>query len=154
MKCEGVRKELVAYLDGELEERLRQDVETHLAACADCAAEKKTMEATLHDIGSLPATEPTADLARRFADRIATERERGFLPKLLGWLRSPAVLVPAGAAVALLVVLLVTGPGDRVKNRYDETIASHMELFSDFETIKNLDILEDLEFIEALEDEV
>jgi len=37
--CDGVRAQLDAYLSGELPESARRDVERHLAACPECAAE-------------------------------------------------------------------------------------------------------------------
>jgi hypothetical protein len=47
------KKLLPAYLDGELDEKLRQDLEKHLAACAKCRAELesfKQFSARVHEI--------------------------------------------------------------------------------------------------------
>jgi protein TonB len=47
------KKLLAAYLDGELDEKLRQDLEKHLPACAKCRAELesyKEFSARVHEL--------------------------------------------------------------------------------------------------------
>ena len=39
MKCNNIREELVAYLDGELSSMGMRAIEAHLAACPECTAE-------------------------------------------------------------------------------------------------------------------
>jgi anti-sigma factor RsiW len=46
MSCERVTGAIVALLDGELAERERRDVESHLASCTACALELRRLEAT------------------------------------------------------------------------------------------------------------
>ena len=64
MNCKEVKPELVAYLDGELQDSIRSDVEAHLESCAACRAERENLASTLRSLESLPATEPSANLAR------------------------------------------------------------------------------------------
>ncbi|BDG61019.1 zf-HC2 domain-containing protein [Caldinitratiruptor microaerophilus] len=53
MNCEGVRQHLSAYIDGELHELARLQVEHHLGRCAACATEEALLRRTvamLHDL--------------------------------------------------------------------------------------------------------
>ena len=45
MTCETIRKELVAYRDGELRERDRAQIAAHLSTCAACAREEARLSA-------------------------------------------------------------------------------------------------------------
>ena len=45
MKCDDVREALSAWLDGELDDRERRDVETHLRTCFPCRAEQEELRA-------------------------------------------------------------------------------------------------------------
>ena len=44
MDCERVRERLGAYLDDEVSEDVRRDVETHLRTCPDCTSELESLE--------------------------------------------------------------------------------------------------------------
>jgi anti-sigma factor RsiW len=148
MSCEEVRPELVAYLDGELEEELRARVEAHLEGCEACRAERDAYARTLQQVEQSPPPGISPEFRRSFMERFDAEQKPGWFA---GWLR-PAALLGAAAAAAVMVVVL--WPGEETKPSPDEAvIASHLELFSDFEAIRNLDVLEDLEFIEALDEE-
>jgi hypothetical protein len=62
------------------------------------------------------------------------------------------VWVGAGVTACLLAVILLVLPKDKPVEKAEAAIANNMDLFSDYETIKNLDILEDLEYIEAMDE--
>ena len=47
MKCTDCRDSVHSYLGDELEERLRAEVESHLAECADCGCEVTDWHACL-----------------------------------------------------------------------------------------------------------
>ena len=46
MRCDEVRGELVAFLDGELDAQVRDLIDTHLDSCPDCRAESLALEST------------------------------------------------------------------------------------------------------------
>lgn len=153
MNCKEVKPELVAYLDGELPDPVRSEVEIHLQGCAACRAERDQLAATLESLESLPATRPSEDFTRQFWERFQAARERGFkagLASLFKWPRP--VWVGAAATACLLAVIILLLPEDRPVEKAEAAIAGHMDLFSDYETIKHLDVLEDLEYIEALDE--
>ena len=153
MKCKEVKPELVAYLDGELEDSIRSQVEAHLENCADCRAEHDALAATLKSVDSLPATRPSSNLAEQFWTRFQEAKQKGFKAGFLSLFRWPRpVWVGAAATACLLAAVLLVLPKDKPVEKAEADIASHMELFADLETIEHLDILEDLEYIEALDE--
>ncbi|HUU02515.1 MAG TPA: zf-HC2 domain-containing protein [Myxococcota bacterium] len=150
--CEKVQQELVAYVDDELDPGLRAEIEAHLAVCAACRVRREELGRTIARVDVLPVTAPAPDLLRRFEERIERER-KGIFGGFLTWLARPRVLVGASLAACLLIVLMViVRPGGSPGSDDAElAIAGHLDLFSDYEAIKNLDVLEDLEFIESLD---
>ena len=89
------------YVDGELSEAEFQEVELHLAGCADCAAEHDFLRELLTRAAELPrAVAPPRDLWPEVAQRLG---RRGASPSY--W------LVGLAAAAAVLVTLTLTrGP--------------------------------------------
>ena len=153
MNCKEVKPELVAYLDGELQDSVRSQVEAHLENCAACQAERDQLASTLKSVEGLPATQPSANLAEQFWTRFQETKDQGLKAGLLSLFKWPrTVWVGAAATACLLAVVLLMLPKDSPVEKTEADIASHMDLFADYETIKHLDILEDLEYIEALDE--
>jgi anti-sigma factor RsiW len=153
MNCKEVKPELVAYLDGELQDAARSQVEAHLESCAACRAERDSLAATLKSVASLPATRPSSNLAEQFWTRFKEARKKGFGAGFLALFKWPRpVWVGAAATACLLAAVLLALPKDRPVEKSEADIAAHIDLFADYETIENLDILEDLEYIEALDE--
>ena len=103
-----VEAELLAFLDGELDERERARVETHLAACSRCATELEQLRllqgelnATL-DIALGPVRLPAA-ADRRIRDHLRARLETGTRRRLWWGLWQRRGL----AAQALLAVLVL-----------------------------------------------
>ena len=153
MNCKEVEPDLVAYLDGELQDAARSQVEAHLESCAACRAERDSLAATLESVASLPATRPSSNLAEQFWTRFQEARQKGLKAGFLSLFKWPRpVWVGAAATACLLAAVLLVLPQDKPVEKSEADIAAHMDLFADYETIKNLDILEDLEYIEALDE--
>jgi anti-sigma factor RsiW len=68
-----VKETLQAYLDGELAPGRRQEVERHLADCADCRRELTALRELWRQVDGLPPMPPSEsilpDLQARLADR-------------------------------------------------------------------------------------
>lgn len=103
MKCEDIREQLLDLAGAEPTGEQKQ----HLAACAACAAKLSELRQTmaLLDEWKAPEASPYFDARLRARLREEAEQPRG----LFGWLRSPAFLRPAAAAVFTLIV--ATGIG-------------------------------------------
>jgi anti-sigma factor RsiW len=73
--CERTQEALDDYADGALGEAAFQEVELHLAGCADCAAEYRMLRELLHHAAALPrAIAPPRDLWPGIAERLAPRR--------------------------------------------------------------------------------
>ena len=66
---------LSEYLDGELDNAARAELELHLQTCAACRAVLEELRQVVGTARSLPPIEPATDLWPAIADRIAAERE-------------------------------------------------------------------------------
>lgn len=150
MDCNEAREELVAFLDGALEAERAGKLKAHLEACAACRSESERLRRAVEATRAVPPTEPSADFSRRFFERLAQEKREGRWGRLLEQAPRWALAGAGGlAAVALGVTILLSRPG---ASDEDRIIARHLELFSDYEVISMLPLLEDMEFIEAMDE--
>ena len=88
--------QLNEYLDHESAER--EQIETHISSCADCAARLTALQALFAEIESLPELPLTHDLAARFTPTPSLP-----VPQLPRWLTLTATLQ---AALALFTVVI------------------------------------------------
>jgi anti-sigma factor RsiW len=111
-----VKRRLSAYLEGELEPREEERLESHLLECAPCAAELRALRRAVEMLRSLPAPEPTRDLSSEVIRRIRAgearprwERLSGLFPlsDSRGWLAPLALAMGVGA---LLWMSPASGP--------------------------------------------
>jgi len=105
MTCDGVADQLASYLDGELPEPMRLELEAHAAECAACSSLLADLDAIRRDASALPMLEPSRDLwsgiaARIDAPVIALEESRRARTASIrrSWVR------PSIAAAALVLV--------------------------------------------------
>jgi len=153
MRCEDVREELMALLDEELSSGQKAEVEDHLSGCPSCRKELDRLHRTLGLLASLPTCEPSEGFARSFWLRLAREpRRASFWNGSLGWGRAIAVAAGLVVCVVLTGLLWMRAPSEPWLSREDREIATRLELFQDYDAIAQLDLLEDLDVIEALPD--
>lgn len=115
MDCSHVRLNLLAYLDGEVTDAERAQIEAHLATCQDCAddlARLRTLQADLHD--AVPAGLAQLHLPRpakeRIRARLRRARERRSFPEILAglWQPRPGLVK---AAIPLVVAFFLAFAG-------------------------------------------
>ena len=151
MSC-TVEDQLTAYLDGELSVVEAARVRTHLTSCADCRATEALLRRTVTELAALPAFEPSAGLRRRVLAEVEALPRR-WPERLREWFR-PALLAPAGVAVATaLVVTVVAGRhvvAERAERRMELAVAEHYELLTDYEVVGLSG--DDLEVVEHLDE--
>ena len=77
MRCNTTKRHLTAFLDGELDEKLRAGIEKHLGSCAACQSERKALERVRDAIKHMPMPEiaPCAS-ADAILDRARSEKPR------------------------------------------------------------------------------
>jgi anti-sigma-K factor RskA len=138
-----VNDDLSALLDGALPAGRRAEVEAHVAACADCCAERDRLAGALLLLGRLPPPpEPSPWFASRLEARLDDEQapSGGLLARLGTWrwrLALPAGAVATLAAVALLVV--------RQQRAEELAVADRLELLEEYETIASVGDVETAE---------
>lgn len=112
MKCESVRAQLTAYLDGDLEDDRGSAVRGHLRGCEACR-HIASDEAALRDgLRALPPLDPPASLwagvQRQLAAAEVADAERPAWRRALArWVTRAPQLGLAGAALAAAIVLIV-----------------------------------------------
>jgi hypothetical protein len=94
---------LQGYLDGELAQSERRELEAHLRVCATCEAELTQLRGLFHSIESLPSKPLATDLTPSV---MAAIQPRG------SWLPSIAVGELLAAAALTLVLVLWFGGGE------------------------------------------
>ena len=140
--------ELTAYLDGELEEATRAQLEAHLPGCSECGPQVATLRAAVGKLKALPDLEPSPALRRAVLSRVA---DPTWSERMSAWLR-PSILVPTfGLAAAAVVALVVSRPGAGLtaEDPAEYELAANLELVEDYEVV-GMESLEDLEVIEQL----
>jgi len=163
MRCDKVKKNLTAFLDGELPEKLQKGMEKHLAECASCKQEKTVLERVQQTLERMEVPPFESKVSPEMILEMA--RSRALAAKKQGsralhqWL----VPVPRGwqPALALATVLVAVGvwrafPFFRalpLPTSQEIYVAERIELFDNLELIQNLAILEMMEVTEGLNGE-
>ena len=102
---------LSAYLEHDLGEAERSQLEAHLAACTSCARDLDELRGAVDLLRRLPDPEPPSFLAARVMARIAADEARTPLwRRWLEQLATPLVAAPLAAAAAALAVFSFAAP--------------------------------------------
>jgi anti-sigma factor RsiW len=156
--CDSVRKQLTAWVDGELGRRQRERIRRHLQSCPDCRAEADSIRIAvqrqqhgLRRVSGASGTDVAAmyrSLQRRLADTPhyrAGWSARVTATRLVSALTAAAAAMTitwmAGGMDAILIPLGLETPPPALTGRAD--------LFKDYPVIQYLDVLETLEETES-----
>lgn len=113
MTHDDVEAQLSAYLDGELDERARAEVEAHLAGCPACRRTLDALRATLSELGDLSAERPEPSEQETWALRMSIDRaRRGRAETAARGIARFAPAIAAAAAALVAVVAVVGRPHD------------------------------------------
>ena len=168
MTCKTIRKELVAYRDGELRERDRAQIAAHLSTCAACAREEARLVRVSQLLTTLERVTPSPDFAATFWRRLEQEGQverdswfaRWWREWLTGWQLMPAL---AGAASLLVFLSYVLSshppttptpsapPSASLKVNVPAPVAEKPGLFVNYGIIADLDKLAHFDEVAALE---
>ena len=113
LRCRRIAARLDAYVDGELGERERRRVATHLAVCASCGRRYEELARQVGLIESLPRVAPSADLRRRIMTALPQRSAPGRARRRV-WAWQPALApVVLGAIIAAALLLMRPPAEDR-----------------------------------------
>jgi outer membrane biosynthesis protein TonB len=102
--------ELFEYVEGELEEPRRLEVEIHLSSCGQCAEEVRLLETGKAALRAAPLLSLSEERRRLIFAGLPRQTERR--PLVLSPKRLIAILTPVAAAALVAGVLVSTGGGD------------------------------------------
>lgn len=145
MKCNQVREYLLDLAEDE--SRVSPEARQHLSSCSGCAAELKSLKATMSLLDEWKTPEPSPYFDGRLQARLREERARAAQPsRVLAWL---GVRWQQAAAVALAAVMAV-GIGWYQLNskppataRPSAAVTDLQELDQNADLYANFDVLDD-----------
>ena len=101
MDCKRSAEQLLDYLDGGLDDRIRAEVESHLDGCLACSTELESLRETCARLDRLPAASPGLGSKQRFEEMLrAHEFAREGKPNRGVWRIAAAVLLVGLGVVA------------------------------------------------------
>ena len=156
------KAELVAYLDGELDEQATQMVEARLATDADARAELETLKQTWGMLDYRPKASPSPNFTNRTMERLSLEKLSGqttassskpnaVSPRrpvgpALAWTAGVLLAIGAGYAAAPQMFALLS-PADPPPQEADELLIRNLRVVEKWRYYENVD---DLNFLKNL----
>lgn len=147
---EDERAELVAYLDGELDEQATQAVEARIATDPDARAELDALKQTWGMLDYLPRANPSPNFTHRTMEKLTLESVPGTATSKLtaaaparriGWTNmswwAAGILVAAGLGFWAAPHLLPT-PVDSISES-DEPLVRHLRIIEKWRYYENVD---------------
>lgn len=101
MKCPKIRKELVAYLDGEASARQTETIEAHLAICKSCRKELSALKGCLVLLRKAPQIAASENFYKRLRKKIDGHR----IPSRRRL--SPQLFYLVSLAASLLIIVFI-----------------------------------------------
>jgi hypothetical protein len=138
MQCEDVKTLLSGYIDGELDEKDRDAVERHLAACDQCRTEYEKLRNLVEVTSEMRFKEPAREVWDDYWSRVYNRLERGagwmiFVLGIIVWVawgvycfvKDPTIeaveKVIVAAPIIGILILLISVIRERVyKSRFDK----------------------------------
>jgi len=153
MNCTKTKKDLVAYLDGELADGRATAVRDHLERCPACRLEAERLSASGAILDEIADIEPSSD----FLEKVIAGAKSSPAPVsnhgLLIVRRFAAV---AAALIIIAVTFWLAWPGATTSEQLspeEQEIVKNMEVLENMELLENMDLLTDLELLLKYEEE-
>ncbi|MGH9382324.1 MAG: anti-sigma factor family protein [Thermoanaerobaculia bacterium] len=117
--------ELSSYLDGELHDELRHELEAHVRSCASCRQRLAGLERTVGRLREVGRESPPGRLASQIHHRLIVEHRRpGRLQAIERWLAewrpTPALIASAALVVALAAILQIFVTGGAILRQREQ----------------------------------
>ncbi len=133
-KCNAVRDLIVPYIENELDQSLRNEVEEHMGQCALCRAELYDIKQVMELCAGMPQEEPPEDFHRELHEKLvsisAKQNTAASLKKSrLAFINSRYLKICSSIAAVLILAVLLKGLFPYTKT-HDQSAASNMRQFS------------------------
>lgn len=155
LKCSFCRKNLSAFLDGELGPQERRQVELHISDCADCRREMERLRKMVRLVGGMERPEVPAQLWEATQRKLATSSDQ---PIRIWVFRKPVwAIAPAAAAVLMMLLYFAGGQlffSGYKAERIPVTVYLEEYALSYSEHILSPDLLPELTIVQTQESEV
>jgi predicted anti-sigma-YlaC factor YlaD len=106
MKCKRIRRKLVAYLDGELEEKQKLSIKEHLTKCRQCKKEADLLKKSFYLLKDQQRLKPSQGFEASLWERIHSLEEKQPLPQAI-FRRLVHAALPAAVTAALIIGIVV-----------------------------------------------
>jgi anti-sigma factor RsiW len=114
MKCKRIRRKLVAYLDGELEEKQKLPIKEHLTKCRECKKEADLLETTLYLLKDQQRLKPSQGFEASLWEKVhSSEEEKQLLPQAI-FGRFSRLILPAAVAATLIIGVVVGNSVEKI----------------------------------------
>ncbi len=113
MKCKRLRRKLVAYLDGELEEKQKLSIKEHLTKCRECKKEADLLNKSFCLLKDQQRLKPSQGFEASLRERIYSTEEKQLLPQAI-FGRLVHAALPAAVAAVLIIGVLVGGSVEKI----------------------------------------
>lgn len=145
MECRSCNEALTAYLDGELDSGNLQEVDTHLAGCAECRDELESLKFVYNFPEQLPELNVSEELWDRIysgvlATQAASHESSSFLQRAWQKRWMPLTATMAGVLAAFLILTPGTTEDTVTEQRFSDFIRQREQI-----TIQNQRLFNDLE---------
>jgi len=138
MSCAHDKETIIEYLDEELSEEQRRQVEATLASCSQCRAFFEEQQRCLRILDEYGAIEPSSDFAEKVLSRIRTApariRKKSRIVPIMRLIWKPAA---AAAAILIIALSLYT----LIPRSDDNQIIGQLDVIENMDMLENLDLL-------------
>ena len=147
------KTDLVPYLRGELAPADRARVARHLEGCPECREDAAALHGLIETLGRSVPPPPAIHWGRWRAELTARrDARRG---RHAWWWRPVPLALSASLAGALLVLVVLGGPGTPTGNDLavveQPLLGRRLELLRQLSVVERLELLEDLDIIRQLD---
>jgi len=106
MKHKNIQKKLLRYIDAELPENERQEIETHLKQCEQCRKDVELLSGTWYLSQQVKVAHPSPFLWEKISNRLDVETQKNYLIyRAASFIREMAQ--PALTAAAVILALFI-----------------------------------------------
>lgn len=109
MRCQDIREQLSAYIDGMLDSSLEARVKLHIASCEDCRLEYEDLMTAVELLKSLPEIAPPPDFNLKLQAKLSNLNPRVEVPGKIGLLGRLVRGKWSGPLAAAAVICLTVG---------------------------------------------